>query len=445
MLKVFLWLRYLHKRKIVLLSITAVALSAGMLIVVASLFTGFISAFEQSAVELMGDVVVSAPVSFSNYREFIETLEDTGDVEAATPVLTGRGLLHLGAGNVRAVQIWGIEPQSRARVCGFANSLLGGDGLPGPDSDDSGQQAIGYVGIGLVTEPDPASDEYDFDAAREIIGKRVVLTTGAIKEVGGAVGPRAEVKRKTFAFTVADIVFTGVYGIDSGFLYLPIEQFQRQLYPDEDGERAQMIHIKLAGGCNEAAAVAQIRGLWVQFASEKLNWGQHLISFTDIETSRRMQSRYVLELRKQMGVLLLIFGVASLSVIALVFCIFYMIVMTRQRDVAIIRACGATSSSVAGIFVGFGGFVGLIGAAAGVGLGYIVIKNINVVEQWIRIVFGLKLWKSSVYIFSRIPNEIDWGWAQVIGISAVAAAAVGALIPALAAARCKPVDILRYE
>jgi len=49
MLKLFLWLRYLRKKKIVFLSIAAVALSVSLLIVVASLFSGFINAFEQAA------------------------------------------------------------------------------------------------------------------------------------------------------------------------------------------------------------------------------------------------------------------------------------------------------------------------------------------------------------------------------------------------------------
>lgn len=39
MLKLFLWLRYLRKRRIVLLSIAAVALSCALMIVVDSLFT----------------------------------------------------------------------------------------------------------------------------------------------------------------------------------------------------------------------------------------------------------------------------------------------------------------------------------------------------------------------------------------------------------------------
>jgi lipoprotein-releasing system permease protein len=78
-------------------------------------------------------------------------------------------------------------------------------------------------------------------------------------------------------------------------------------------------------------------------------------------------------------------------------------------------------------------------------LGYVITKNINVVEEQIRIVFGLKLWKSSVYMFSRIPSEVDWASAFSIILLAVIAAAMGTLIPAVVAARTKPVEILRYE
>ena len=59
--------------------------------------------------------------------------------------------------------------------------------------------------------------------------------------------------------------------------------------------------------------------------------------------------------------------------------------------------------------------------------------------------FGLKLWKSSVYMFSKIPNQMNWESTLWIVVSAIIAAAIGALIPAIIAARVKPVKILRYE
>ena len=124
MLKLFLWLRYLRKRRVVLLSIAAVALSTALLIVVASLFNGFINAFEQSAVDGMGDVVLSPMKNFAGYAELERRLEAIKQVEAATAMLSAQGLLHLGKGNVRAVEIWGIEPAKFGKVTAFERSLL---------------------------------------------------------------------------------------------------------------------------------------------------------------------------------------------------------------------------------------------------------------------------------------------------------------------------------
>jgi ABC-type lipoprotein release transport system permease subunit len=112
MLKLFLWLRYVRKRKIVFLSIAAVALSVSLLIVVASLFTAFINAYEQSAVDMLGDVILVSPIKFSKYPLFIKRLEQASAVDTATAILSSQGLLHLGSGNVRAVFAW---PEGIAR------------------------------------------------------------------------------------------------------------------------------------------------------------------------------------------------------------------------------------------------------------------------------------------------------------------------------------------
>jgi len=450
MLKLFLWLRYLRKRKIVFLSIAAVALSVSLLIVVASMFTGFINAFEQSAVETIGDIVLSPPIKFTKYQVFIEQLEKTATVEAATATLSAQGLLHLGKGNVRAVSVWGIEPGRRANVTGFKRSLLKQKDSPGELSFEvSGfpERIGGFVGIGVLAEPDEQTDQYDFDAVRKMFGQQVFLTTGAVTQAkpGEDETELSSFKRKFIPFLIADIVFTGVYLLDKEFVYLPIEELQKRLYPDEDLPIASQIQIKLADNTETEVALAQIRGLWQAFAEDELGWPSHLIKDKDIETAKQMQSRYVAELRKQMGVLLSIFSIVSLTVVALVFCIFYMIVMSKQKDIAIIKSCGAGSGTVASIFMAFGLCVGIIGSGLGMIFGYVVIENINSIEEWVSVIFGLKLWKSSVYMFSKIPNEVNYTWALLIVLSAIGAAVIGTLIPAFVAAWTKPVNILRYE
>jgi lipoprotein-releasing system permease protein len=321
-----------------------------------------------------------------------------------------------------------------------------------------GEAVGGFVGIGVVAEPGEETDEYDFDAIeRSTIGQKVVLVTGIEEGTRSADDAAAgnssfggsdsgtRFRRKNIPFTISDIVFTGVYPLDKDFVYLPIEELQKTLYPEEAWPIADQIQIKLASDVPVEAALAQIRGVWEVFASEELGWRSYLIKYADIETAGQMQSRYVAELIKQMGVLLLIFGVVSFGVVLLVFCIFYMIARLKQKDVAILKSCGAASSSVVLVFVGFGTCVGIVGAGVGTLVGYIVTKNINTIEEWIRIVFGLKLWKSSVYMFSDIPSEVNWDWALIIVVSAVAAVVVGALIPAIVAARTVPAEVLRYE
>jgi ABC-type lipoprotein release transport system permease subunit len=408
----------------------------------------------------MGDVVLTPPVKFAKYPLFVEQLEQTGVADAATAVVSAQGLLHLGKGNVRAVRIWGIEPGKRAKVTGFKQSLRKQSQLPDdPSFEVSGlpERVGGFLGIGVVAEPDEATDEYAFDEIEEeMIGRNVVIVTGTQVDSTGEgtteVSPSNEAgsdgrrfRRKNIPFTVTDIVFTGVYYLDKNFVYLPIEELQERLYPDEGSPIADQIQIKLTSDVESGAALAVIRGVWQDFASRQLGWGPYLIRGTDIQTAKQMQSQYVVELMKQLGVLLLIFGVVSFGVVLLVFCIFYMIVRLKQKDIAILKSCGATSTSVAVIFVGYGACVGIIGSGVGTILGAVITRNINAIEEWIRIIFRLKLWKSSVYIFSRIPNQINWDWALLIVLSAVVAVAVGALIPAVIGARTKPVDILRYE
>jgi len=448
MLKLFLWLRYLRKKKIVFLSIAAVALSVSLLIVVASLFTGFIDTFEKAAVEAIGDVILIPPMTFEKYPLLIEQLEQMESVEAATAMISGYGLLHLGRGNVRAVEVWGIEPAGRAKVTGFAKFLRrqGKEaGEPSFNVPDSPEEIGGFVGIGVLGEPDEHTDEYDYNGAEKMVGESVVLTTGTMTGQESGDGSRPEFKRQVMRFAIADIIETGVYQFDSGCVYLPIEKLQGILYPDEESPIASQIMIKLEDNTEKDVALALIRGVWRTFVQEHHDADPYLMTSTYIKTARQLQSRYIAAYEKQMGILLLIFGVVSFGVVILVFCIFCMIVKLKQKDIAIIKSCGATSSSVTVVFVGFGACVGVVGSAIGTGLGYIITRNINTIEDWIRIIFGLKLWKSSVYLFSKIPNEVNWSWAVRIVLMAIIAAAIGTLIPAIIAARTKPVNILRYE
>ena len=150
----FVCLKYLRSKRIVFLSIAAVAMSCALLIVVASLFTGFINAIERSASENLGDVVINSPGTskIGKFDELIEKLKSNRSIESATAVLSTRGILFMGRGDVRAVQVMGVEFGRRDEVVPFTASLLeGGAGLI--EEPDSGGDFSGVLGIGVISRP----------------------------------------------------------------------------------------------------------------------------------------------------------------------------------------------------------------------------------------------------------------------------------------------------
>jgi len=444
---VLLCLRYLQHRRIVLLSIAAVAMSCALLIVTDSLFTGFIDAVENSAGRHLGDVVFKAPEgkTVTEYDTFIESLCQADCVESATAVLTGHGLLLSDAGKVGGVQVWGIELPRRLEVTPLSDTLLFQNGkdpsqinftVPG-DPEAIG----GIVAIGLLSEPDELTDEYDLKGIESMLGKRMVLTTGRVMpNEGDSDGTQPTFSRKVIQFKLVDVARTGINEFDESLVLLPIEHLSAQLYPDS-GPCANILHIRLKEGADEEKAAAVIWGIWRKFAEDRFDW----YLSPDIIPTRQMQARLIAEYKKQLTVLLYIFGLVSMGIILLVFCIFYLIVMTRRKDIGILKSCGVSSPSVAGMFVLFGATVGVVGSVTGIGLGWLIIDNINGIEQAIASVFGLKLWKASTYMFSQIPNTMHWGSVVWITAAGIGAAAAGSLIPAIAAARVKPVQTLQYE
>ena len=454
MLKLFLCLRYLRKKKIVLLSIVAVALSVALLIVVDSLFTGYIDAVQEYYITEAGDIFLSSGESISNYDVLIEKLEELEEVEAAAAYHYGWGLLHLESGDVREIQIFGIEPDRDEKFSDWRESLLKQQGVSGElDFEVPGypNDVGGWVGVNIIAEPDEKTDEYDCEEVRNFIGKEVLITTyGRVKtdsdETGSAEGEETRWKRKLryLKLRISDIAFTQTFFGDRA-VYISFEKLNKLQLGDGAAQATYSIKIKLAEGVDAEWARVLIFRVFEEFAAEQLGWSNEIILRTRIRIVREAKPDYIAELHKQMSVLLLIFGVICSVVILLIFCIFYMIVMTKQKDIAIIKSCGATSGSAALIFTGFGACVGLVGSVLGILIGYVVTRNINMLEDWISIVFGLKLWRSSSYILNMIPNEVDWPGVWPIVLWAVGGCVAGALIPAIVAARTKPVEILRYE
>jgi ABC-type lipoprotein release transport system permease subunit len=78
-------------------------------------------------------------------------------------------------------------------------------------------------------------------------------------------------------------------------------------------------------------------------------------------------------------------------------------------------------------------------------LGFIALGGVGGLLLFIRHIGGLVVWDASVYYFSQIPNELDWGTSIFTVCGAILFCLLGALIPAAKAADTDPVKALRHE
>lgn len=466
MLKLYLSAHYLVKRRIALFGVAAVALCVALLIVITSLFSGFIASFHAYWEQRYGQVLLMPPRSIYDHESLVERLRGLECVARAAVVTETGGLLYLGRGDVRGVQLVGVEPSTLGEDDAFRRGLLmQGDSKAAPSFELSpadraraqewlarsgGEPAVGaIVGIGILGKPDELTDEYDKEKIKSELRTRrrgVVITTGR------APGNEEEgVGRKVQkACWIADVVQTGAHDSDTYNVYLPFDYLRGLIgVRGADGKIRCEARLQMHGeaGADVATIIEQVRGVWRDFAREQLGWSEEWIERAIIYESAELRNVKLLtrEIRKQLAIMQVIMGLICVVAALLVFVILLMMVRQKQRDIGIIRAVGAGRSGVAGVFLLYGAVIGGVGTVLGLGLGVWATRNISLIEQVIVKVLGFKIWKSGVYMFSEIPNDVYWSAVWWIMAMGVGAAALGALLPAVRASRLQPVESLRYE
>ncbi|MCI5118302.1 MAG: ABC transporter permease, partial [Candidatus Electrothrix sp. LOE1_4_5] len=131
--------------------------------------------------------------------------------------------------------------------------------------------------------------------------------------------------------------------------------------------------------------------------------------------------------------LALIILVASLNIISTL----VMVVMEKNKDIAILKSMGARTGSIMRIFFYQGAMIGLTGTALGVGAGLglcSLLKRYKIIEL-----------PSNVYPMSTLPVKVMPDDILIIAIVAVLITLLATLYPSWKASRVRPADALTYE
>ncbi len=131
-------------------------------------------------------------------------------------------------------------------------------------------------------------------------------------------------------------------------------------------------------------------------------------------------------------VLALIILVAAFTVVATLI----MVVLDKKKEIAVMKAMGATDDAILRIFLYQGGIIGSLGTSLGLLLGLVVCKGL--------LVYGFPL-DPKVYFISRLPVQVRPQEFLLTGLIAVLICLAATIIPSMYAARLRPADGFREQ
>ncbi|MFO0858322.1 MAG: FtsX-like permease family protein [Phycisphaerales bacterium] len=325
----------------------------------------------------------------------------------------------------------------------------------------------GYYAPQYIRKSDTSGNSTAFDTFLPN-GGEVVLSVLPMDSSGRLVGEQASVK-----LPVANEFHSGIYELDSKVVIVPLPTLQKLLRMDavkaapkqQKSENdddfasgigdikdspARVTHVLVRGKGDYGKLgtadelLARVDAIYADFA--KVHKGE-VPKFGDmsIMTWEDQNRTMIAAVKKETGLVMFMFSIISLTSAFLVFAIFWSMIAEKTKDIGIMRALGASRWGVAGVWLFYGIAIGIVGAILGLGLGALIVYNINPIHEWIGNVFGLTIWDPKIYYFTKIPNDLTADKALIVCAGGVLCSIIGALIPSIRAAKMDPVRALRFE
>ncbi len=403
-------LRYFKSRKrnsiVSFLSITSIIglmLGTATLILVVSVMSGFTNNLKEKMMGTNADIVITdfSTVPVRDYEKLMQEVKIIKGVKAAAPFVNTQAVSMSGSG-VSGIIIKGIDADLEKTVSKISSFITFGS------LDD----------IKIRQEGEPYGVLLGKDLAFSLmagVGDTITLISPQLNRGPFGLNPKMR------SFIVKGIFDTGVYEYNASMAYISIEAAQEFIGLKENSVTG--ISVSVEKGVNSIDLTYTINQKIENkyWARDWLSMNQSLFSALELE-------KYAMFI-----VLTLIIIVASFSIVSMI----AITVKDKQKDIAILRAYGASSSCIRSIFIRQGLIVGMIGTALG-----------NITALLLSIfVTKYKLIKlpADIYFMDSLPLNIDYHVYLFVSVCAVLITFLASLFPSNQSAKMNIVDGIRND
>ena len=421
--EVFIGLRYLRAKRRnrtisfnTLISIAGVTIGVAALIATLGIMTGFKEDMQAKILGTNSHIIVTTRTgeTIKGYTELTDKIAVVPEVVAATPFIFKQVLLTSESGS-HGVVLRGIDVRRETTVTEIAKNLKAGTledlERPGP--------------AGKLTPVPPDQPEAPPQLLPGIIiGKELSLRLGVFLgdrlNVVSPVGPISALGMipKVRGYRVVGVFEAGMFEYDSSLAYVSIKQAQEFF---NMGDAVTGIEVKVAD-VFAADRIAQTIERAIGFPYWARDW---------MKLNKNLFSALKMEKFMMFVLLVLVVIVASFNIVSTL----TMIVVEKHREIAILKAMGATGKAVMRIFMLNGLVIGIVGTAIGIPLGY---GFCWAIQEFYTL-------PGDVYYLSRIPVNIKSMDVLTVAVSAITITFLATIHPCRQAARLDPAEAIRYE
>jgi lipoprotein-releasing system permease protein len=404
-LELFLGLRYLTARGsranlslFVWIGVGGVFLGVAALIVVLAVMTGFQDGIRDRIISANPHLLVfqSGSSGLTDPASVVSRVTTVPGVRAATPFVLQQALFTSAGGDAHGGLVRGVDFDSAAVRDDLRAQLR--SGRLESAIDDNG-------GILLGIELARTLGVVPGDAVTVISPKGAMTAVGMVP--------------KMRRYTVVGTIEVGMYEYDASLAYMSLPAAR-----DFAGLAGVTgVEVRLNDPF-DARRIGRIVAARLGFPYWVRDW---------MDMNRNLFNALQLEKLALFVIVTIIVLVAAFAIIGHL----VLLVAEKRKEIGVLKAIGASASSITTVFFAVGMTIGVVGTVAGSAIGLAII--------WIQNTYRIIKLAGDVYQIDYLPMKLAFGDFVLIVSATLLLSFLATIVPARRAGALAPVDVLRYE